>query len=129
MSKWAFLCFVICGGTSLIFRAYLPHDIDRIPAERAQINVFMTALGSYKLDTGTYPTSAQGLAALTSRPTGVENWNGPYLPKVRTVDSWGQPYLYRYPGEHGQLPDICSYGADGVPGGVGPNADFCGWQQ
>src|SRR5919197_3804645 len=56
-------------------------DTARITAARAQINSFMTALGTYKLDTGTFPTTEQGLQALRTSPGNLPNWNGPYLPQ------------------------------------------------
>lgn len=104
-------------------------DTARVTAARAQINAFMTALGAYKLDTGTYPTTEQGLKALREPPPGVKNWQGPYLPQDIPNDPWGNPYVYRYPGEHGGYePEIISYGADGRPGGEGVNADIVSWK-
>jgi general secretion pathway protein G len=93
----------------------------------AQINAFQTALGAYKLDTGSFPTTEQGLAALRTRPEGVERWDGPYLPQDVPMDPWGHPYAYRYPGEHGDEPDIVSYGSDGRAGGEGEDADVLSW--
>ena len=56
-------------------------DVARVTAARAQINSFMTALGTYKLDTGTFPTTEQGLQALRDKPTDANQWAGPYLPQ------------------------------------------------
>jgi general secretion pathway protein G len=103
-------------------------DKARKTAARAQINAYSTALGSYKLDTGIFPTTEQGLQALRVKPENVNNWQGPYLLKDVENDPWGHPYLYRYPGEHGDEPDIISYGADGQPGGDGINADILSWK-
>ncbi|MBM3725810.1 MAG: type II secretion system protein GspG [Acidobacteria bacterium] len=103
-------------------------DTARITAARAQLNGFMTALGAYKLDTGLFPTTEQGLTALRMRPQGLNQWQGPYLPQDVPVDPWGRPYLYKYPGEHGDEPDIVSLGADGQPGGEGINADVVSWK-
>ena len=103
-------------------------DKARKTAARAQINAYTTALGSYKLDTGVFPTTEQGLQALRTKPENVENWQGPYLQKDVEGDPWGHPYLYRFPGEHGDEPDIVSYGADGQPGGDGINADILSWK-
>ena len=83
---------------------------------RAQINSFMTALGAYKLDTGTYPTTEQGLQALRVKPENAPQWAGPYLPQDIPMDPWGRPYLYKYPGDHGDEPDMISLGADGAAG-------------
>src|SRR5579884_793782 len=71
-------------------------DKARKTAARAQINSYMTALGSYKLDTGGFPSTEQGLNALRQRPENVNNWQGPYLTKDIENDPWGTPYLYRY---------------------------------
>ena len=103
-------------------------DIARVTAARAQINAFMTALGTYKLDTGTFPTTEEGLQALRDKPTDVNQWAGPYLPQEIPNDPWGHPYIYKYPGEHGDEPDVISYGQDGQPGGEGLNADIVSWK-
>lgn len=99
----------------------------RATAARAQINAFQTALGIYKLDTGAFPTTDQGLAALRANPGGVERWDGPYLPQDAPPDPWGRPYVYTFPGEHGDEPDLASYGANGQPGGEGEDADIVSW--
>jgi len=103
-------------------------DKARKTAARAQINAYLTALGSYKLDTGNYPTTEQGLQALRTKPENVNGWQGPYTDKEIDNDPWGHPYLYRFPGEHGDEPDLISYGADGQPGGDGINADIVSWK-
>ena len=102
-------------------------DKARVTAARAQINAYTTALGAYKLDTGTYPTTDQGLNALRVKPENAPQWGGPYLPKDIPLDPWGRAFLYKYPGEHGDEPDILSLGADGQPGGDGNNADIASW--
>ena len=103
-------------------------DAARRVQAKAQINSFSTALGAYKLDTGVYPTTEQGLAALRTRPEGLNQWNGPYLPQDIPNDPWNHPYLYRYPGDHGDEPDIVSLGQDGAPGGEGNSADIVSWK-
>ena len=106
------------------------HQADRakVVAAKADLNGFSTALGAYKLDTGVFPTTEQGLQALRVKPEGVENWQGPYLQKELGNDPWGHPYIYKYPGDHGDEPDIISYGLDGAPGGDGFNADVVSWK-
>jgi general secretion pathway protein G len=99
----------------------------RQKAAKAQITLLETALDTYKLDTSKYPTSSQGLEALRTQPSGVERWDGPYLPKDVPKDPWGHAYEYRCPGEHGDY-DIISYGADGSPGGEGEDMDIVSWQ-
>jgi len=96
-------------------------------AAHAQISSLMNALGLFKLDTGTYPPTNVGLQALRVKPENLPNWSGPYLPKDVPLDPWGRPYEYKYPGEHGDDPDLISLGPDGVPGGEGTNADIVSW--
>jgi general secretion pathway protein G len=103
-------------------------DQARIVATRTQIDAFMTALGAYKLDTGLFPTTEQGLNALRQQPQGLAQWRGPYLPKEVPMDAWGHPFLYKYPGDHGDEPDIVCLGADGQPNGEGINADIVSWK-
>ncbi len=97
-------------------------------ATREQMNGFMTALGIYKLDTGRFPTTEQGLEALRVKPAEVKRWDGPYLPQDIPDDPWGGAYVYRYPGEYGEEPDIISYGADGKEGGEGEDSDVASWK-
>ena len=97
-------------------------------ATREQMNGFMTALGIYKLDTGRFPTTEQGLEALRVKPAEVKRWDGPYLPQDIPDDPWGGAYVYRYPGEHGEEPDILSHGADGREGGEGEDSDVASWK-
>jgi general secretion pathway protein G len=94
---------------------------------KVQINNFMNALGQYKLDTGTFPATEQGLEALRIKPEAQPQWAGPYLPQEIPLDPWGRPYLYKFPGDHGDEPDIVSLGVDGQPGGEGNNADIVSW--
>lgn len=94
---------------------------------RAQIENFMTALDSYFLDVGRFPTAQQGLAVLRARPESEGKWNGPYLKKEIPGDPWGNPFVYRAPGRNGGY-EIVSYGADGKEGGEGENADVNSWE-
>src|ERR1700736_3495906 len=82
--------FVELVGPSLFKKA----DTARITAARTQIQNFMPALGSYKLDTGTFPSTEQGLQALRVKPTDVNQWNGPYMPQDIPKDPWGHDYGY-----------------------------------
>ena len=116
--------FVALVGPSLFKRA----DEARKTQARAQIEGFMTALGTYKLDTGSFPSTEQGLAALRLKPADVNQWNGPYMPKDIPKDPWGHDYIYRFPGEHGDEPDLICLGRDGQPGGEGLDADIVSWK-
>ncbi|MBV9504273.1 MAG: type II secretion system major pseudopilin GspG [Acidobacteriia bacterium] len=120
---------IIALFVALVLPNYLKHgDAARVTATHAQIRNFQTALGAFKLDTGTFPTSEQGLAALRIRPEGLNQWAGPYIQQDIPKDPWGHDYTYKYPGDHGDDPDITSYGADGQPGGDGLNADIVSWK-
>ncbi len=82
------------------------------------------ALSLYRLDTGGYPTTEQGLEALVERPTTPPvpaRWNEEgYLERV-PVDPWGHPYVYVSDGSRFTLKSL---GADGVEGGEGRHADL-----
>jgi len=116
--------FVALVGPSLWKKV----DSSKVTAARTQIQNFMTALGQYKLDTGTFPTTEQGLHALREKPAEVNQWAGPYMPQEIPKDPWGHDYVYKYPGEHGDDPDITCLGADGQPGGDGLNTDIVSWK-
>lgn len=103
-------------------------DKARVVAAKQQIENFQLALGQYHLDTGTYPTTEQGLAALRAQPSGVDQWHGPYLAKELPNDPWGHAFIYKFPGDHGDEPDVVSYGADGQPGGTDYNSDIVSWK-
>ena len=93
---------------------------------RAQLDALGKALDQYRIDTGRYPTSEQGLAALVTKPANEPRWSGPYLQKGVPPDPWGRQYLYKLPGEHGEY-DLLSYGKDGQPGGSGDAEDVTNW--
>lgn len=102
----------------------------RITKAKTDIKGIEQALGMFKLDSGFYPTTEQGLAALVEKPTvgriPGKFQEGGYLKKV-PVDPWGNPYLFLSPGIHDSF-DIISYGADGEPGGEGKDADINSWE-
>jgi general secretion pathway protein G len=96
-------------------------------AAKIQIESFGSALDLFFLDSGRYPTSSEGLGALVQPPGTIPSWNGPYLKGgIVPTDPWGNPYVYRGPGEHGAY-DIVSYGADGHEGGTGTASDITSW--
>lgn len=104
-------------------------DEARAVAAKQDIATIVQALRLYRLDNTRYPTSEQGLAALVSRPTVAPvpaNWKaGGYLERL-PKDPWGNPYLYLNPGIRGEI-DVFSFGADGVAGGEGVDADIGSW--
>lgn len=96
-------------------------DDARIQAANSQINsLFSTALSTYEIDNGTYPSTAQGLEALSTKPTSAPEpraWKGPYLAKAVPADPWGKPYIYRNPGTRNvDGYDLLSVGPDGNEG-------------
>jgi general secretion pathway protein G len=100
----------------------------KVKAAKAQIELLSTALDTFRLDVGRYPTTQEGLEALRTQPGGIERWDGPYLKKDVPADPWGKPYVYKSPGDHGPF-DILSYGADGTAGGDGDNRDITSWEK
>jgi general secretion pathway protein G len=112
---------------ALVFPRLLPKvGKGRQAAAKAQIELLGQALDQFRLDTGRYPTTSEGLNALMVNP-GIENWDGPYLKKAVPNDPWGKPFNYQSPGSHGDY-DLLSYGADGSPGGEGENKDLNSWE-
>ena len=104
-------------------------DQARVSAAKSDIAVIMQQLKLYRLDNTFYPSTDQGLQALTVKPTTnpiPQNWKqGGYLERLPN-DPWGRPYQYLNPGIKGEI-DVFSLGADGQPGGEGPNADIGSW--
>jgi len=96
----------------------------KVKAAKIQLQSFGNALDLFYLDAGRYPSTAEGLAALVHRPSGLAAWNGPYLKGGRVPnDPWNGPYVYRSPGER-RAYEIMSYGSDGQEGGTGNAADI-----
>jgi len=117
-------------ATLLIVNVAPVGDRSRISKVRSDIASLESALEQYSLDLFNYPTSAQGLAALSSPPQGVDTAlyrQGGYIRRVQ-MDPWGNPYQYQIPGTRsGGRYDVFSFGADGQPGGEGPDADIGNW--
>ncbi|MCW8306040.1 type II secretion system major pseudopilin GspG [Acidiphilium sp. PA] len=92
----------------------------RVSIAGQSIERLESVLDMYKLDTGSYPTTEQGLQALVARPAGVENWNGPYVKAGKLpVDPWNHPYIYRDPSNRAGMPyDLCSRGPDAGASGA-----------
>lgn len=100
----------------------------RVTVARNDIQAIGNALNMYKLDNFTYPDTNQGLEALVSKPTNVDNWKqGGYLSKL-PVDPWGNEYRYLSPGANGREYDLYSLGADGTEGGEGAAKDIVSWE-
>ena len=97
---------------------------------KVQIENLSAALDMYRLEVGSYPTSADGLKALVAQPSSARGWNGPYLKKGDVPkDAWNNDYQYKRPGSNNHPYDLISLGADGAAGGEGEDADISLWQQ
>lgn len=101
-------------------------DDAKVAVAKTQLRNIVSALDLYKLDNGYYPSTAQGLQALVSRPTGypeARNWKqGGYLSSV-PQDPWGYEYLYISPSAQGEY-ELVTLGADGRDGGDNDAADI-----
>lgn len=105
-----------------------PAVMDRLGGAKSKTAAIQIAdldksLELFKLDVGRYPTNAEGLQALVTKPNSASGWNGPYLKGgALPADPWGNAYRYANPGPGGGI-EILSLGADNAPGGEGENAD------
>jgi len=100
----------------------------RITKAKQDIRAYETALNLYRMDNFRYPSTEQGLQALVTQPTdpNIRNWKeGGYIDSLKK-DPWGNDYLYIAPGTRGEF-DLYTLGADGKPGGEGPDADIASW--
>ena len=96
---------------------------------KSKIVALSGPLDIYKLDTGKYPTTQEGLKALLQAPSGAPNWNGPYVKNAEELkDPWRNDLNYRSPGTDNRPYEIVSLGADGQEGGDGPNRDLKSWE-
>ncbi len=129
------IVIVILGilATFLVPKIMQKPDEARVAKAKNDIMAIETALKMYKMDNGMYPTTMQGLKALITKPTippipqhyksdGYLDTN--QVPK----DPWGNPYIYRSPGDNGRAYEIISLGADGKEGGSGVDADIRSWE-
>lgn len=94
----------------------------------SQLANLSTALDSFRLDFGRYPTTEEGLAILSVKHSTLKKWNGPYLVKKLKADAWDNAYVYKNPGKDGNEYTLLSYGADGKEGGSGKYADISVWE-
>jgi general secretion pathway protein G len=123
---------VIIGLLATVVVVNVLPSRDRAMVEKAKADIALLeqALEMYRLDNLTYPTTAQGLAALMQPPAGLADparyRRGGYIKRLPD-DPWGRAYQYMSPGSRGEM-DIYSLGADGQPGGDGDNADIGNWQ-
>jgi general secretion pathway protein G len=99
----------------------------RTSAADLQVKNLGAVLDLYSMETGSYPSTEQGVTALISAPPGANAWNGPYVKDPDMIrDPWGRVFRYKYPGEHAEY-DLYSLGADDQPGGDGQDRDVGNW--
>jgi general secretion pathway protein G len=99
----------------------------RTQTARVQIQNITSALEFYRLDVGRFPTQVEGLNALVTDPHTAPGWNGPYLSRASALhDPWGEAYLYKIPGQHGEV-DVYTLGSDKAEGGTGEAQDVGNW--
>lgn len=102
-------------------------DKSEITTAKVQVESFTKAIDQYRLDMGHYPSTSEGLEALT-KPNTNPNWHGPYLKKAVPVDPWQMPYQYEAPGRHNVKDyDVYSFGPDRIAGGEDENKDIGNW--
>ncbi len=94
----------------------------QVKVAAAQIELLSSALDTYRLDVGRFPSTEQGLAALRKAPSGVKHWDGPYLSKPVPNDPWDHPYHYKFPGKDNPYA-LYTLGRDGKKGGVKEDQD------
>jgi general secretion pathway protein G len=103
---------ILAGAVALKFTGR--SEQARKTVANTDISQIATALDAFEVDNGRYPSSDEGLGALINAPGNVKNWQGPYLKKGVPKDPWGNPYVYRFPGQHNASGyDLYSTGPDG----------------
>jgi general secretion pathway protein G len=132
---------VVLGIISLLAVLIAPRVVGRLGeakpvVTKQQIANTVTAIELFKVDVGRYPTTEEGVKALSERPSGVDEnkWKQPYMGrKASPKDGWGRELRYRAPSQSEGATDlpyeVFSYGADDQPGGTGENADIFHWAE
>ena len=98
-------------------------DSSKVDTALSQVRMLKSAMGTFRLDVGRYPTTEEGLVALAFKPASLKRWRGPYVEDLVPNDPWGNPYVYVGTAENFQGFALYSRGADGVDGGEGLSAD------
>ena len=114
------------------FSAVKYMDNARITKVRKEMDSFKKGLEAYYMDTGVFPTKAQGLNSLWEKPYFYpvpKNWSGPYIDSKVPSDPWGNDYIYNIPGYNNLPYEIISLGADGEEGGEGSGKDIISWDR
>ena len=122
---------IIIVGVLLAF--IIPKYLGRMSGAKgqaaiSQIELFESALDTFRIDVGRYPTTKEGLKALREKSPEADGWDGLYIQEGIPLDPWGRAYIYMCPGEHNEY-DLLSYGEGGVAGGDGENRDTVSWEK
>ena len=106
------------ASTVIITMSKKPEEA-KVTKAKSDIGTFETVLETFRLEMGRYPTEEEGLQALVKEPESedADRWKGPYIKRV-IKDPWGNPYVYKCPGDHNTNGyDLFSFGPDGQSGG------------
>ena len=98
-------------------------DSSKVDTSLSQVRMLKSAMGTFRLDVGRYPTTEEGLVALAFKPASIKRWRGPYVEDLVPNDPWGNPYVYVGTAENFQGFALYSRGAVGLDGGEGLSAD------
>lgn len=115
----AALVLISVLGTILLPKLIGSHDRPQ-PNPYSDLAEIRSMLDHFRKDCGRYPTTEEGLRALSEAPENLKAWRGPYSSKPIGPDPWGNPYVYESAGSDYTL---TSYGQDGKLGGEGYDAD------
>jgi general secretion pathway protein G len=104
--KWLNIILVSTGPVVALmyFSVSVETGFCTCASKKDEVRIFVReiavkALNAYQKDTGSYPSTKEGLRALVIEPQGATKWRGPYFngfPK----DPWGAEYRYTRPGLH-----------------------------
>ena len=128
---------IVLGILAMLMALVAPRVLksgEKANVKKAQVDIaaFKEVLKMYHLDMKKFPTTEQGLAALSTEPEDSGEgspWDGPYLETDGVpLDPWNNSYQYEYPSTHGKsdYPDIWSWGPDGEDG---TEDDIVNWKK
>ena len=124
------IALAIIASLAAIVGPRLTGHVDRskVVSTQSQAKQIKASLGMMQMDIGRYPTQEEGLALLVQPGSLGGVWRGPYLDGNVPTDAWGNAFSYTPPASNDVYasPKVVSFGADGVPGGDGLNADIEG---
>ena len=124
-----FEVLIVLGMIALLTAVVAPQligQLGKVKSQSAELQMdnLKGALKLFYIDTGRYPTEAEGLSALMTAPTDAKRWSGPYMESdTALTDPWERPYLYTVP-QDGKPFEIKSLGRDGAVGGEGEDRDL-----